>query len=84
MWPGNSGDGGVNYPDAFDETIAVAYDRWGKIANFSSKGEKVEWARFPSVNIYSTFLNNGYASLSGTSMGLSIYYRCYLFDACKT
>ena len=28
---------------AFDETIAVAtYDRWGKIANFSSKGEKVE------------------------------------------
>lgn len=65
---GNSGDGGVNYPAAFDETIAVAaYDRWGKIANFSSKGEKVEWAA-PGVNIYSTFLNNGYASLSGTSM----------------
>ena len=65
---GNSGDGGVNYPAAFDETIAIAaYDKYGKVARFSSKGEKVEWAA-PGVNIYSTFLNNGYASLSGTSM----------------
>ena len=65
---GNSGDGGVNYPAAFDETIAVAaYDKYGNVAHFSSKGEKVEWAA-PGVNIYSTFLNNGYASLSGTSM----------------
>ena len=65
---GNSGDGGVNYPAAFDETIAVAaYDKYGNVARFSSKGEKVEWAA-PGVNIYSTFLNDGYASLSGTSM----------------
>tara|TARA_Y100001933_G_scaffold264388_1_gene329733 strand:+ start:1713 stop:2933 length:1221 start_codon:yes stop_codon:yes gene_type:complete len=65
---GNTGEGGVNWPAAFDETIAVAaYDKYGKVANFSSKGEKVEWAA-PGVNIYSTFLNNGYASLSGTSM----------------
>ena len=65
---GNSGDGGVNYPAAFDETIAVAaYDKYGKVARFSSKGEKVEWAA-PGVNVYSTYLNNGYASLSGTSM----------------
>jgi len=65
---GNSGDGGVNYPAAFDETIAVAaYDKYGNVARFSSKGEKVEWAA-PGVNIYSTYLNNGYASLSGTSM----------------
>ena len=65
---GNSGDGGVNYPAAFDETIAVAaYDKYGKVARFSSKGEKVEWAA-PGVNIYSTYLNNRYASLSGTSM----------------
>ena len=65
---GNSGDGGVNWPAAYDETIAVAaYDKYGKVARFSSKGEKVEWAA-PGVNIYSTFLNNGYASLSGTSM----------------
>ena len=65
---GNTGEGGVNYPAAFDETIAIAaYDKYGNVARFSSKGEKVEWAA-PGVNIYSTFLNNGYASLSGTSM----------------
>ena len=65
---GNTGEGGVNWPAAFDETIAVAaYDKYGNVARFSSKGEKVEWAA-PGVNIYSTFLNNGYASLSGTSM----------------
>jgi subtilisin family serine protease len=65
---GNTGQGGVNYPAAYDETIAVAaYDKNGNIAYFSSKGEQVEWAA-PGVGIYSTYLNNGYASLSGTSM----------------
>ena len=65
---GNTGEGGVNWPAAFDETIAVAaYDKRGNIAYFSSRGEKVEWAA-PGVGIYSTYLNNGYASLSGTSM----------------
>ena len=65
---GNTGEGGVNWPAAFDDTIAVAaYDKYGNIASFSSRGDKVEWAA-PGVNIYSTFLNKGYASLSGTSM----------------
>ncbi len=65
---GNTGQGGVNWPAAFDDTIAVAaYDKHGNIASFSSRGDKVEWAA-PGVNIYSTFLNKGYASLSGTSM----------------
>ena len=65
---GNSGLGGVGYPAAYSETIAIAaYDKYGKIARFSSVGDKVEWAA-PGVNIYSTYLNNGYASLSGTSM----------------
>ena len=65
---GNSGLGGVGYPAAYPETIAIAaYDKNGKIARFSSVGDKVEWAA-PGVNIYSTYLNNGYASLSGTSM----------------
>jgi len=65
---GNSGLGGVGYPAAFEETIAVAaYDKNGKIARFSSVGPKVEWAA-PGVNIYSTYLKEGYASLSGTSM----------------
>ena len=50
-------DGGVNYPAAFDETIAVAaYDRWGKIANFSSKGEKVEWKLHPALTFIVHFL----------------------------
>ena len=65
---GNTGKGGVNYPAAYDETIAVAaYDKNGNIAYFSSRGEKVEWSA-PGVGIYSTYLNDGYASLSGTSM----------------
>ena len=52
---GNSGDGGVNYPAAFDETIAIAaYDKFGNVARFSSKGEKVEWAA-PGVNITPVF-----------------------------
>jgi hypothetical protein len=65
---GNTGTGGVNWPAAYDETIAVAaYDKYGNIANFSSRGSAVEWAA-PGVNIYSTFLDKGYAGLSGTSM----------------
>ena len=65
---GNTGAGGVNWPAAYDETIAVAaYDKRGKIASFSSRGEKVEWAA-PGVGIYSTYLNEQFARLSGTSM----------------
>ena len=65
---GNTGDGGVNWPAAYDETIAVAaYDQFGKVARFSSKGEKVEWAA-PGVNVYSSYKNKQYARLSGTSM----------------
>ena len=65
---GNSGFSGVGYPAAFPETIAVAaYDKYGKISSFSSRGPEVDWAA-PGSNIYSTYLNNTYASLSGTSM----------------
>lgn len=65
---GNSGNAGVNYPAAFDETIAVAaYDANGNVPNFSARGDKVEWTA-PGVDIYSTYINNSYASLSGTSM----------------
>ena len=65
---GNSGNRGVDYPAAYDETIAVAaYDANGKIASFSSKGDQVDLAA-PGVNIYSTYLNNTYARLNGTSM----------------
>ena len=65
---GNSGNGGVNYPAKFPETIAVgAYDSSGDIARFSSKGDEVDFAA-PGVKIYSTYLNQKYARLSGTSM----------------
>ena len=65
---GNGGAGGVNFPAMYDETIAVgAFDKYGKVARFSSKGEKVEWAA-PGVDILSTYKSNGYARLSGTSM----------------
>ena len=65
---GNSGHMGVGYPAAYEETIAVgAFDKNGKIASFSSRGKEVDWAA-PGADIYSTFLENTYASLSGTSM----------------
>ena len=65
---GNSGNGGVNYPAAFKETIAVAaFDKNGRVAGFSSKGEEVDIAA-PGVGVYSTYLNNRYASMNGTSM----------------
>lgn len=65
---GNSGEGGVNFPAAYEETISIAaHDKNGKIASFSSKGDEVDWAA-PGVGVYSTFINNKYARLSGTSM----------------
>lgn len=65
---GNSGQAGVSYPAAYPETIAIAaFDKNGKIANFSSRGSEVDWSA-PGVDIMSTYLNNKYASFSGTSM----------------
>ena len=65
---GNSGYAGVSYPAAYPETISVAaFDKNGQIADFSSRGKEVDWAA-PGHRIFSTFLNNAYASLSGTSM----------------
>ena len=70
---GNSGDGdvttnNVEYPGKFDSVIAVsAIDSTGTAPMWSSDGEEVELAA-PGVSIYSTFLNDGYAAESGTSM----------------
>lgn len=70
---GNSGFDGnkdtVNYPGAYDElciTIASISKLW-KPSYFSSGGKAVDLAAF-GESIYSTYKNNGYASLSGTSM----------------
>ena len=58
----------VNYPGKLEEVITVgAVKDDGSIADFSSWGEELDIAA-PGYNIYSTYLKNGYANLSGTSM----------------
>jgi len=66
---GNDGrSGAVNYPGKYPETICVtAFDDKGRPARFNSTGDTVDFSA-PGVDIYSTFLNNQYAKLSGTSM----------------
>lgn len=59
--------GAVNWPARYDEVIAVsAIDNQGNLANFSSHGDQIDFGA-PGVNIYSTYLNNKYAILNGTS-----------------
>lgn len=59
--------GEVNCPARYGSVIAVAaVDRKQKLADFSSKGPEVEFAA-GGVDVFSTFLNNSYASMSGTS-----------------
>jgi subtilisin len=59
--------GAVNYPARFEEVIAVAaLDARGNMAHFSSHGPEVD-AIAPGVDIYSTYKDNGYAKLNGTS-----------------
>ncbi|MEX2140780.1 MAG: S8 family peptidase [Pirellulales bacterium] len=66
---GNDGrPNSVNYPARWEETVAVgAVDKDGKLARFSSQGEELDICA-PGENVLSTFLNGGYAKLSGTSM----------------
>lgn len=64
---GNDG-GNVNFPAAFAETIAVgAVDRSGQVCEFSSRGREIAVAA-PGQDITSTWLADGYATVSGTSM----------------
>ena len=65
---GNGGkDEGVNYPAKYEEPIAIAaYNERNEIANFSAVGDEVDFA-FPGVDVVSTYLNNGYSKMSGTS-----------------
>lgn len=66
---GNDGrSNAVNYPGKYPETITVtAFDKNGNPAWFNSTGKETDFAA-PGVDIYSTYLNNTYAKLSGTSM----------------
>ena len=65
--PAGRGDN-VGYPAKYDSVIAVAAtDQNDQRARFSSTGPTVELAA-PGVNIFSTYLDNKYALMSGTSM----------------
>lgn len=64
---GNGGADGVKYPAKFPETIAVgAFGGRYDIADFSARGAEVDFA-FPGVGIRTTWKNEGYKSVSGTS-----------------
>lgn len=58
----------VNYPARYIETVTVAaVEKTGELAKFSSRGPQLDTAA-PGVEIYSTWNNNQYILLSGTSM----------------
>jgi subtilisin family serine protease len=63
---GNDGQK-VNWPAAYDEVIAIgAINENGDLTDFSSRGVEISVIA-PGDNIYSTWLNNGFAVLRGTS-----------------
>jgi thermitase len=65
---GNAGNSVKSYPAAFNGVIAVgATDINNVVASWSSFGSHISVSA-PGVNILSTYSNNGYATLSGTSM----------------
>ena len=64
-------DSGPNYPSNYpiDNVLAVAAtDNQDNLAWFSNYGKTMVHVAAPGVNIYSTVLNGGYDTYSGTSM----------------
>lgn len=65
---GNSGRGTLSYPAAYNSVISVgAVDSNGNRASFSQYGQGLD-VMAPGVNIYSTYPNNSYKFMTGTSM----------------
>ncbi|MDX8366157.1 S8 family peptidase [Cytobacillus sp. IB215665] len=70
---GNEGDGNVNtiersYPGYYDEVVSVgAVDFDKRLADFTNTHEEIDLVA-PGVKVLSTYPNNKYARLSGTSM----------------
>lgn len=64
-------DTSPNYPASYvlSNMISVAaVDRSGNLADFSNYGPNTVGIAAPGVDIASTYLNDGYATISGTSM----------------
>lgn len=58
----------IGYPGRYGGVITVAaHDRNGQPSGFSSRGGEVDFMA-PGQDIWSTYVNGGYAKLSGTSM----------------
>ena len=67
----NNNDLNPSYPASYalDNLISVAaIDQFNNLPRFSNYGAKSVHLAAPGVGIYSTYLNNSYATLSGTSM----------------
>ena len=65
---GNGGNSSMSYPASYDAVVSVAaVDSRENKASFSQYNSQVEIAA-PGVAVNSTWNNNGYKSISGTSM----------------
>lgn len=68
---GNEGSLHINdigYPGRYGSVITVAaHDYNGNRAGFSSQGGEIDFMA-PGTDVWSTYLDNGYATMSGTSM----------------
>jgi len=65
---GNDGNSTMSYPASYDSVVSVAaVDSSGTKASFSQYNSQVEIAA-PGVGVNSTWNNNAYKSISGTSM----------------
>jgi len=64
---GNSGEEFSCYPAEYEESIGVtSYKQSRQISNFSSRSNRADFA-LPGEKILTTFLNNQYSVVSGTS-----------------
>ncbi|MFC3478064.1 S8 family serine peptidase [Halobacterium litoreum] len=69
---GNDGQGSVSYPAAYSECLAVsALDPDETLASYSNYGSDIELAA-PGTNVLSTWTDDGYDKISGTSMATPV------------